>query len=491
LLEIHKVFKKGKGSERIFAIAMHPSVANGKNLLEKKNAQLKDIAEKIGAEVPDRRSNVSLRRSIWEKLPDLIQKKMEVALSKEDGKQIWDQIQKHLPHFALFRSDRPNTDDEAEIQDPMRFAVQQALDEVSAEINEIKTKVKEKTLEVAIDTLKVLENFDKNLANELQPHFKAEPKWDSIFKLSLTGDDQIPINKRGSGVRRLILISFFKAEADRYRRKHQKNDIIYAIEEPETSQHPDNQKAIIESLIDLSEQDGCQIILTTHVPALTELIPIESLRYISSRDNQPELLKHSDELYNKISSDLGVLPDSRVKLIVCVEGPNDICFLKNISKKMIEEGHILPDLTNDPRIVVLPLGGETLRDWVNNNYLKNLGKPEVHIYDRDETTPPKYQETCDAVNQRDDDSVAFITTKREMENYFHKGAIKDSFGIDVEVNDEDDVPKKVGDKLGVNTRTAKRKLNRYASAFMNYKRLKERDPSDEVLGWFREINLRL
>ncbi|MHB8392242.1 MAG: AAA family ATPase [Acidobacteriaceae bacterium] len=35
--------------------------------------------------------------------------------------------------------------------------------------------------------------------------------------MTLTGDDQIPINKRGSGVRRLVLLSFFRAEAERHR----------------------------------------------------------------------------------------------------------------------------------------------------------------------------------------------------------------------------------------------------------------------------------
>ena len=34
------------------------------------------------------------------------------------------------------------------------------------------------------------------------------PKFDSLFKLSINSDDGIAINKRGSGVRRLILLNF-------------------------------------------------------------------------------------------------------------------------------------------------------------------------------------------------------------------------------------------------------------------------------------------
>lgn len=45
------------------------------------------------------------------------------------------------------------------------------------------------------------------------PEFKTDPKFDSQFKLTINSDDNIPINKRGSGVRRLILLNFFRAEA--------------------------------------------------------------------------------------------------------------------------------------------------------------------------------------------------------------------------------------------------------------------------------------
>ena len=34
--------------------------------------------------------------------------------------------------------------------------------------------------------------------SELKPFFRADPKWD-VFKFGLVGDNDIPINKRGSG----------------------------------------------------------------------------------------------------------------------------------------------------------------------------------------------------------------------------------------------------------------------------------------------------
>ena len=82
----------------------------------------------------------------------------------------------------------------------------------------------------------------------------------------------------------------------------------------------------------------------------------------------------------------------------------------------------------DPRVALVVLGGSTLKEWVNQHYLKNVGLPEVHIYDRDELKNGKYkyQDDKDAVNARGDGSIGFLTAKREMENYLHIDAISEA-----------------------------------------------------------------
>jgi hypothetical protein len=44
------------------------------------------------------------------------------------------------------------------------------------------------------------------LASELTPRFKEKPRW--TFNFTLDGENGIPVNKRGSGIRRLILLNF-------------------------------------------------------------------------------------------------------------------------------------------------------------------------------------------------------------------------------------------------------------------------------------------
>ena len=106
-------------------------------------------------------------------------------------------------------------------------------------------------------------------------------KWWDVFKsVTITGDNDIPINKRGSGVRRLILLSFFRAEADRAREATDNQSIIYAIEEPETSQHAHNQQVLINSLKEIAQSPGVQVILTTHSGFVVKSLGFENIRLI-------------------------------------------------------------------------------------------------------------------------------------------------------------------------------------------------------------------
>ncbi|PML92991.1 ATP-binding protein [Vibrio breoganii] len=491
-LELYRIFKKGKGNGEYASWCVHPSAKDAKGILYKKNDQLKAIAERLTIQVEDQRVNALLRQGIYASIDDLKLKSQMVPLKAEDGKSVWERISSYLPHFALFRADRPSTDEEAEVQDPMKAAVSNALSELEPELANIKQIVREKTLAVAADTISHLNDIDSQLASELIPEFKVEPKWDSIFKLSLIGNDGVHINKRGSGVRRLILISFFKAEVERIKKENNNKGVIYAIEEPETSQHPSYQQMLVDAFKDLAELDDCQVVITTHVPALAEKIDLQSLRHIQ-RDSNGDLIVASgqDATYEIIAKDLGVLPDSRAQVIVCLEGPNDINFFKRLSRNLISEGVDIPDLNDDPRIVMIPLGGDTLRDWVNSHYLKNLGKPEIHIYDRDMQEPPKYKATADAVNARGDASQGFVTTKRELENYISPRAIKEVFNVDIEIGDDTDVPTTLAGLTRYNESKCKKKLNTLVMDKYYHADLTEMDPTGNVLEWMQAIKVNL
>jgi predicted ATP-dependent endonuclease of OLD family len=501
-LEIHKVYEFSSGvlkKPKIFAIAHHPKDMGFGNLLLKKNGELKQIFEGMKIEVEvDKRSNVALRKAIWKSGVDLEFCLTAIQLDKEDAKKIWDQISKHLPEYALFRADRPSTDEDSEVQDPLKVAIRQAIEEVQSELDFVKEKVRVRALDVANRTIARLADFDNELSSKLSPNFKSDPKWDGLFKLSLTGDEEIPINKRGSGVRRLILFSFFRAEAERLREEHGKGNIIYAVEEPETAQHPNNQRKVIEALQGIAEIDGCQMMLTTHVPSLASLLPTSSIRYVHHQGEGRKVCVANDEVIKTIVDNLGIVPDKRVKVLICVEGPNDLSFLKHINKLFCEETCFF-DVFADSRVAQIVLGGSTLQEWVNENYLKNLGIPEVHIYDRDEQVNGKYkyQAAVDSVNQRGDGSIAFLTSKREMENYLHIDAIKEvleplvnrslAFELSDDCDVEGEIIKCLDGQKKIQRRYLKNWLNKDVASCMSLDRLKDRNAYEEVKEWFSEI----
>lgn len=436
----------------ISLVAHHPSVDGANDLLSLKIADLKKRAErlKIDGTSVDFGIKAQIRKAIWSSFTDLECEISRIELDKEDGAEIWKKIESSLPGFALFKSDRASKDDDSEVQDPMKIAIKQAIKTLEAQLASVKEAVHNRVLDVANRTVEKLKEMDPALAGQLNPNFKAEPKWEGLFSLSLTGEDQIPINKRGSGVRRLILLNFFRAEAERRIRERSASNFIYAIEEPETSQHPDNQRMLAGALMELPQSGSCQVVLTTHIPGFAGLLPKESIRYVNPRGSTNRILvPQTEQHFEEIASNLGVFPDHKIKTLLFVEGPNDVSFLKEFSKKASRTNQQLLNLDDDPRVAFVPLGGSNLKQWVEKGYLRGIRRPEFYIYDRDNFENPPYQEQCDDVNRRGDGSYAAMVARLELENYIPRSAINRVLEIDVENYDYErtDVPSLVAKKI--------------------------------------------
>lgn len=78
---------------------------------------------------------------------------MEIDVSKEDAKKIWDKLAGYLPVYSLFQSDRKNSDGDNEVQDPLKEAVKQILTDSRLQdtLSEIAKEVEEKLKEVQIE----------------------------------------------------------------------------------------------------------------------------------------------------------------------------------------------------------------------------------------------------------------------------------------------------------------------------------------------------
>lgn len=457
-LEIVKTFKASTGKlERTAIRCDHPVDTDLSNLLSLKMSDLKRLGEQRGVtdEVEDKRVAWQWRQAIRNSIQPIVCQDTLLDISKglsTDNKSIWEKIQDQLPTFALFKADRESSDDDAEAKNPLQQAVKEAQAALQQEISALERQIEASVLDVASRTLDKLREMAPELANELTPRFKEKPKWS--FNFTLDGENGIPINKRGSGVRRLILLNFFRAEAEKIVVGTQRN-VIYAIEEPETSQHPNYQMMLMRALLELSNQNNRQIIVTTHVPALAGLIPISGVRYVTKDEKGVPIVKMpSDEVLKEAAESLGVLPETgmeRAKGVVLVEGKSDVTFLRHTSNALKAGGQLASSL-EDARIVPILIGGcGSVKHWVTLNLADDLGLPWCVFLDSDVGGTP---EQVASIAKRKQEVEArgrpfYSTRKREIENYLCPDMIHALTQVRVSFTDTCDAKRIIGNAVRI------------------------------------------
>ena len=194
---------------------------------------------------------------------------------------------------------------------------------------------------------------------------------------------------------------------------------------------------------------------------------------------------------------------SKAGVLVVVEGPNDIEFLRRISRILHFDDPTIPDLNSleeEGRLIFVPFGGGCLHYW--SHRMGPLAWPEFHLYDRE--LPPETKlriQAAKAVNGRMGCRAA-ITSKRSIENYLSPSAIEDAKGIRIEFSEFDSVADVVAQaslpshcRWDLLSRRAQRRLrnqtkkwlNTTAVDYMTPARLAEQDPEGEVESWLRSI----
>ena len=297
-LEIKKVFNKDK-LEDVFLIANHPDNDLAKDLLEKKIDGLKKIVNDNKIPCEDKTKKAELRKSIRNYYSPLELKTKEIPLKKEDAKEVWEKLKNYMPLYALFQSDRSNNDQDNEVQNPIKLAIKQILknQELQNKFKEIAKIVEEKTKEITKQTLDKLKEMKPDIAKELKPVMPdyEQLKWADVFKkIDISSDNDVPLNKRGSGVKRLVLLNFFRAEVDRIKKENNNENTIYAFEEPETSQHVDHQKILINTFKELSKTT--QILLTTHSPEIVKILEFKDLILIRKNKNNVPIIEEAEKI---------------------------------------------------------------------------------------------------------------------------------------------------------------------------------------------------
>lgn len=270
----------------------------------------------------------------------------------------------------------------------------------------------------------------------------------------------------------MFLLSFFIADSER--QNH--SNMIYAIEEPETSQHPDFQKMIIKAFQEISHNENRQILITTHTPEIVKLVNKDDIIFISKNEKNERLASQKENLNIKeVIETLGLLPYASYKSIMFVEGESDIKFFNNLNN--IES---LKNIFDTSKIKIIPLnGGSNLKTWIERDYFKNSNVRQLYFMDRDD------KEKNNIPTQ--ENIKLIITGKREIENYYPVDIIEQHFEVTFSQNiknnwDNEDIARIISDKTGIKEYKIKEKF----SAKQIWQQINENNLQnfDEIKGWF-------
>lgn len=196
---------------------------------------------------------------------------------------------------------------------------------------------------------------------------------------------------------------------------------------------------------------------------------------------------------------------AQARVLVVLEGQNDIAFLRRISAMLHRDDTSVPDLAELERERVLIFVSNGGGDLSPAFRFAALELPQLHILDRDIPPVTEVRQRLAAMVNALPKCHAVITSKRSLENYLESSAIREACGIQVQVTDEDNVSESVArcayqaqprdipwDQLPLRARKrlrnkAKRWLNARAVEHMTPERLSARDPDGEVRSWLLTI----
>jgi putative ATP-dependent endonuclease of OLD family len=449
-LSLKKTWTRSKlTAATVAARASHPIFPTDSDLLNSKLTALKSRATAMGitdTEIGDRRTSSAYRKAIWDQglaSGEAELQDVDVALTSDDGKSVATALSGYLPLFHLFRSDRPGSESDKIAQDPANAAVKAVLEEHESELEALSQTVQRQVGELLSDVVERLSEVAPQLAASLTP-IDPSPVWSKAFSsLQFVDEHGVPLSKRGSGTRRLVLLSFFRATAERgldlldkdpneYRR-----GVITAVEEPETALHADLQTDIVSALQDVGELPHRQVLLTTHSSNLIRLVPARSIRYISGTGLSRKCIQVGPDddataLLAELNRSLGVFTDHNVRCFLLIEGRNDVDGLKILTSALQSAGvdgvRAFSDLESEGLICFMPIGGGGSASLWNSN-LSPFKRHEVHVMDSDRESASgalKIEMTA-LLARADEKRHVYVLDRRELENYLTEEAVLDAY----------------------------------------------------------------
>ncbi len=337
-------------------------------------------------------------------------------------------IKQNFPDYILFKSDTPLGIGQSIVQSRFKPFVQSVfeIEELIEKTEDLEIKMQE-SLQTEVD--KIHERLRRHTDAFTQLSAKPVFEWNKAVSMDITGRDthgtEIPLEARGSGLQRLVMVSYFEYKAEE--EIEGDRDIVYAIEEPENCLHPGLQRELMQSFSALVDE-GYQILITSHSPVFAGISPIEDLTLIRRELGRASSTQGPQLSLDDVAFELGVGPSDQLfgfDGIIFVEGPDDETFFRTVAAKLKAAGELSSDF-DDVNLGFVITGGSNLKHWVDRKVIRQLTRSFCVIIDSDRSsvTDPIPANILQLQSECQQDGGKFIILrKRAIENYIHSDAL--------------------------------------------------------------------
>lgn len=454
-LRIRKIYPRGNlGKFDIVIIAQDFDDESFRGLASLKEKELNERCDSLNIDVTKSGrgiTNKSKREALREKASGegILTKKTEMTLTSRDD--LWKNICSMLPKFELFETDTRLGVGETTFQSQFRPMIKSAVEQPSVvSATEVLSKEIGSALQKEVN--KIFEQLQKHTDALVGLTAKPSFSLDKSVSFEILGKDQHDVesslDRRGSGMRRLLMVAFFKYLAER---GGSSGDYVFAVEEPENCLHPGLQRELVSSFRKLSDE-GYQTIVTSHSPVFAGASPVEDLALIVRDKGVARAIQSPDIELNEVAEELGVEPADQItcyNACIFVEGPNDIIFWNTVATKLKDGGHIGEDF-NDKEIGFAISGGNNLKFWIDSRAMQRLTRRFGVVVDSDKKSAQhcipqrklNWKKKCE-----DQGGKFFILRKREIENYIHSAALQRAGKPQKEYDDFTDMKSDFGDNV--------------------------------------------
>jgi putative ATP-dependent endonuclease of OLD family len=339
---------------------------------------------------------------------------------------LWATLEALLPKYEMFETDTRLGVGETSFQSQFRPIVREAADAPAVvAARDAFTDSIGHALQQEVDAIfeRLKQHTDAFSQLTVRPQFS----WEKAVTFEILGTDEHGVRRsldqRGTGMRRLLMVSFFQYMAEKSRQEP--SNVIYAVEEPENCLHPGLQRELAASFQRLAAE-GYQVILTSHSPVFAGASPLADLVLIERTGGDARAIQSPDP--EEIAEQLGIEPADHIlgaSACVFVEGKDDVLFWTTVARKLREGGQIAADF-EERRVALMPAGGSNLKHIITLRAVSRLNRRFAVVVDSDRTQPnaplrqhvEQWRQECEAQGGH-----FYVLRKREIENYLHRDAI--------------------------------------------------------------------